>query len=85
MRRDLVVQVVLDYGDFVETFATPYEAESYLNANIDELDIPIRAWLEDLRGNVKWTYDIFDDDSGLFHLFERPFSGQQRLIRNNSN
>ncbi|HBN74170.1 MAG TPA: hypothetical protein DD376_05645 [Sutterella sp.] len=85
MRRDLVVQVVLDYGDFVETFATPYEAESYLNANIDELDIPIRAWLEDLRGNVKWTYDIFDDDSGLFRLFERPFSGQQRLIRNNSN
>lgn len=46
MRRDLVVQVVLDYGEFVETFATAYEAESYLNANIDELDVPVRAWLE---------------------------------------
>lgn len=52
MRRDLVVQVILDYGEFVETFATAYEAESYLNANIDELDVPVRAWLEDLRGNV---------------------------------
>ena len=42
MRRDLVVQVVLDYGDFVETFATPYEAESYLNANIDECEMDVR-------------------------------------------
>lgn len=85
MRRDLVVQVVLDYGEFVETFATAYEAESYINTNVDELDVPVRAWFEDLRGNVKWTYDILDDDAGIFRLCERPISGRQRLIRNPSN
>ena len=31
MRRDLVVQVVVDYGDFWENFATPYEAEGFIN------------------------------------------------------
>lgn len=80
-----MVQVVLDYGEFVETFATAYEAKSYINTNVDELDVPVRAWLEDLRGNVKWTYVILDDDAGIFRLCERPISGRQRLIRNPSN
>ena len=31
MRRDLVVQVIVDYGEFWENFATPYEAESFIN------------------------------------------------------
>lgn len=38
MRRDLVVQVILDYGEFVETFATAYEAESYLNAVLSKIN-----------------------------------------------
>ena len=80
-----MVQVVLDYGEFVETFATAYEAESYINTNVDELDVPVRAWLEDLRGNVKWTYDILDDDAGIFRLCESQISGRRRLIRNPSN
>lgn len=53
MRRDLVVQVIVDYGDFWENFATAYEAESFINANIDELDLPLSVWLEDMRGNKK--------------------------------
>ncbi len=84
MRRDLVVQVILDYGEFEENFSTPYEAESFLNANVDELGIPTGAWLEDLRGNLKWRYDILDDGSGLFHLVERAPT-TNRLIRNPSN
>ena len=50
MRRDLVVQVIVDYGDFWENFATAYEAESFINANIDELDLPLSVWLDDMRG-----------------------------------
>ena len=34
MRRDLVVQVIVDYGEFWENFATPYEAESFINGNV---------------------------------------------------
>ena len=72
MRRDLVVQVIVDYGDFWENFATAYEAESFINANIDELDLPLSVWLEDMRGNKKWDYDVVDDGSGTFHLVDRP-------------
>ena len=85
MRRDLVVQVIVDYGDFQENFATPYEAESYINGNIDELDLPVQAWLEDMHGHRKWDYDIIDDGSGVVHLVDRPISGRARLIRNTSN
>ncbi len=84
MRRDLVVQVILDYGEFQESFATPFEAESFLNVNVEELGLPTGAWLEDLRGNLKWRYDILDDGSGTFRLSERPVKAN-RLIRNPSN
>ncbi len=84
MRRDLVTQVILDYGEFQEDFATAHEAETFLNTNVDELGAPIGAWLEDLRGNLKWRYDILDDGSGLFRLVERPVA-INRLIRNPSN
>ena len=86
MRRDLVVQVIVDYGDFWENFATAYEAESFINANIDELDLPLSVWLEDMRRNKKWDYDVVDDGSGTFHLVDRPIEkGLRRLIRNPSN
>lgn len=85
MRRDLVVQVILDYGEFWENFATPYEAESFLNGNLDEFDLPLFAWLEDMRGNKKWDYDMVDDGSGVYHLVDRPIDKRARLIRNPSN
>ena len=46
MRRDVVTEVMVDYGDFVENFATVLEAQDYINNNLDELDWPISAWLE---------------------------------------
>lgn len=85
MRRDLVVQVILNYGEFLENFATPYEAQSFLNGNLNELDIPVAAWLEDMRGNKKWDYDIVEDGSGLFRLIDKPIGANRRLIRNPSN
>lgn len=86
MRRDVVVQVILDYGDFWENFATPFEAEAFINGNIGELDLPLAAWLEDMRGNKKWDFEIVDDGSGIYHLIDRPISPRdRRLIRNPSN
>lgn len=86
MRRDLVVQVIVDYGEFWENFATPFEAEAFINGNIGEYDVPLGAWLEDMRGNKKWDYDIVDDGSGTYHLIDRPISPRnRRLIRNPSN
>ncbi|MCF0252965.1 MAG: hypothetical protein HUK26_01350 [Duodenibacillus sp.] len=74
MRRDLVVQVIVDYGGSCENFATPYEAESFINGSVDELDLPQAAWLEDMSGNKKWDYDLVDDGSGVIHLVERPIA-----------
>lgn len=72
MRRDTVVQVIVDYGGgYLENFATPFEAESFINSNIDELDIPLDAWVEDMRKNVKWHYDILEDDAGVFRLVDQ--------------
>lgn len=60
MRRDLVVQVIVQYDDFWENFATPFEAESFINSNLDELDLPVMVRLEDMKGNVKWYYDLVE-------------------------
>lgn len=72
MRRDLVVQVIVDYGDFWENFATAYEAESFINANIDELDLPLSVWLEDMRGNKKWDYDVWTTAQAHFTSLTAP-------------
>ena len=64
MRRDTVTQVVADYGDFEENFATPYEAQCFISANEDELGLPLDVWLEDMHGNIKWHYQISEDASG---------------------
>ena len=50
MRRDVVTEVIVDYGDFVENFATVLEAKDYINSNLDELDWPVAVWLEDSSG-----------------------------------
>ena len=70
MRRDLVVQVIVQYDDFWENFATPFEAESFINSNLDELDLPVMVRLEDMKGNVKWYYDLVEDEGGVY----RPYN-----------
>ena len=68
MRRDVVTEVMVDYGDFVENFATVLEAQDYINNNLDELDWPISAWLEDSRKSKKWDYQLIDDGAGGVEL-----------------
>ena len=71
MRRDCVTQVIVDWGDGEwENFATPFEAERYINAMIDELDVPLTAWLEDMQGRKKWDYEIVEDETGVFRLVD---------------
>ena len=78
MRRDLVVQVIVQYDDFWENFATPFEAES------DELDLPVMVRLEDMKGNVKWYYDLVEDEGGVYRLVDRDCESTH-LIRVGSN
>ena len=84
MRRDLVVQVIVQYDDFWETFATPFEADSFINSNLDELDLPVMVRLEDMKGNVKWYYDLVEDEGGVYRLVDRDCESTH-LIRVGSN
>lgn len=84
MRRDLVVQVIVQYDDFCENFATPFEAESFINSNLDELDLPVMVRLEDMKGNVKWYYDLVEDEGGVYRLVDRDCESTH-LIRVGSN
>lgn len=68
MRRDVVTEVIVDYGDFTENFATEFEAKAFINANLEELDWPVAVWLEDSNGRKKWDYKILDDGTGSVEL-----------------
>lgn len=71
MRRDCVTQVIVQWADGeIDNFATPFEAERYVNAMLKELDLPVAAWLEDMKGNKKWDYDIIEGDDGVVHLVD---------------
>lgn len=71
MRRDCVTQVIVQWADGeIDNFATPFEAERYINAMLEELDLPVAAWLEDMKGNKKWNYDIIEGDDGVVHLVD---------------
>ena len=70
MRRDTVTQVIVDYGDFEENFATPYEAQQFITAYEDEYGLPRAAWIEDMSGHKKWDYKVFEDDSGNIVLVD---------------
>ncbi len=71
MRRDCVTQVIVQWADGeIDNFATPFEAERYVNAMLEELDLPVAAWLEDMKGNKKWDYDIIEGDDGVVHLVD---------------
>lgn len=69
MRRDCVTQVIVRWPDGeIDNFATPFEAERYINAMLDELGEPEAAWLEDMKGNKKWDYAIVEDEDGVLRL-----------------
>lgn len=71
MRRDCVTQVIVQWADGeIDNFATSFEAERYINAMLEELDLPVAAWLEDMKGNKKWDYDIIEGDDGVVHLVD---------------
>ena len=68
MRRDVVTEVIVDYGEFVENLANVLEATDFINGNLDELDWPLAAWLEDSSGRKKWDFQIIDDGAGGVEL-----------------
>lgn len=68
MRRDVVTEVIVDYGEFVENFATTLEAQVFIESNLDELDLPIAVWLEDSSGRKKWDYKVIEDGAGNVEL-----------------
>ena len=69
MRRDCVTQVIGRWSDGEEdNFATPFEAENYINYMLDELGEPIAAWLEDMSGRKKWDYRIVEDEEGTLRI-----------------
>ena len=71
MRRDCVTQVIVHWSDGEEdNFATPFEAENYINFALDELGEPTAAWLEDMNGRKKWDYVILRDEEGRLRLVD---------------
>lgn len=65
MRRDVVTEVVLDYGDHEEACATEVEAAAVIEENLEELGLPERVWLQDTSGRKKWYYDVIEGGSGV--------------------
>ena len=71
MRRDCVTQVIVRWRDGEEdNFATPFEAENYINWALDELGEPEAAWLEDMQGRKKWDYRLVEDEEGRLRLMD---------------
>ena len=54
MRRDCVTQVIVRWRNGEEdNFATPFEAENYINWALDELGEPEAAWIcRDVRNGI---------------------------------
>ena len=64
MRRDCVTQVIVQWADGeIDNFATPFEAERYVNAMV--MSIASRSF-----SNKKWDYDIIEGDDGVVHLVD---------------
>lgn len=78
MRRDCVTQVIVRWSDGEEdNFATPFEAENYINYMLDELGEPIAAWLEDMSAEKSGTTESLRTrkaHSGLLTDFSGDFS-----------
>ena len=69
MRRYCVTEIVVMWqGGSMESFPTQYEAEMFINFNLDDLGEPLAAWREDMKGNKKWDYRIEEDEEGKIVL-----------------
>ncbi|MBQ8829315.1 MAG: hypothetical protein IJ022_04385 [Burkholderiaceae bacterium] len=66
MRRDVVTQVIVQYADGCENFATVFEAECYINTYLSEEE-PIAAWLEVINGPKKYDF-VLVEEGGEIHL-----------------
>lgn len=66
MRRDVVTQVIVTWENgYWENFPTPLEAQFFINDHLDDLGVPIAAWLEDMQGKKKWDYTIIELAEGI--------------------
>ena len=71
MRRDCVTQIIVDWGNGEwENFATPFEAEQYINAHARRARRPQSRLARGHAGNKKWDYEIVEDDNGLIRLVD---------------
>ena len=71
MRRDLVTQVIVEWADGeVDNFATPFEAERYINAMLDELDDADARLVGGHGRQQEVGYDIVEDDDGVIRLID---------------
>lgn len=78
MRRDCVTQVIVRWSDGEEdNFATPFEAENYINYMHDELGEPIAHGLKTCRAEKSGTTESLRTRkvrSGLLTDFSGDFS-----------
>lgn len=68
MRRDVVVEVIVQYPNGCENFATKMEAERYINAHLEEEE-PIAAWVEEINGKKKYDLQLIEEN-GEIHLVD---------------
>ena len=61
MRRDVVVEVIVQYPNGCENFATKMEAERYINANLEE-EVPTAAWVEEINGKKKYDLQLIEEN-----------------------
>lgn len=64
MRRDVVVEVIVQYPNGCENFATKMEAERYINANLEE-EVPTAAWVEEINGKKKYDLHLIEENGGI--------------------
>jgi hypothetical protein len=67
MRRDVVTEVIVQFDDGTENFATRLEAERFLDSCGDE---PRAAWREDAQGRVRARYAITRTPEGRVALVD---------------
>ena len=64
MRRDVVVEVIVQYPNGCENFATKMEAEIYINANL-EAEVPTAAWVEEINGKKKYDLQLIEENGEI--------------------
>ncbi|MVX55784.1 hypothetical protein E5987_01000 [Parasutterella sp. NM82_D38] len=64
LRRDVVVEVIVQYPNGCENFATKMEAERYINANLEE-EVPTAAWVEEINGKKKYDLQLIEENGEI--------------------